>query len=70
MKTRLTVTAAAATAALLLVPVAASAATGAEYGDQVSQHVTTQTGFTGDHNPGVHHQGFSGWDGMIHPAMG
>lgn len=66
MKTRLTATAAAAAAALLPVPVAASATTGAAYGEQISQHVTTQIGFTGDHNRGVHHQGFSGWDGTIH----
>ena len=50
------------TAALVLIPAAASAATGT--GQEFGQHVVTcaQTmGFDGMHNPGMH-QGFSGWD--------
>jgi hypothetical protein len=40
---------------------AASAATGSAF----SEHVRTcqqEMGFTGTHNPGVMHQGLSGWD--------
>ncbi len=42
-------------------PVAA-AEDGAAYGACVAHHATTEGGFTGDHNPGMH-RGFSGWVG-------
>ncbi|NUT37107.1 MAG: hypothetical protein HOV79_28960 [Hamadaea sp.] len=57
-------TAAAVAAALILAaPAAAQAGTGAEYGDHISTCAQTM-GFTGSHNPGVHHHGYAGWDGM------
>lgn len=34
--------------------------TGRDFGEHHSLHAQTM-GFDGDHNPGVHHQGFSGW---------
>ncbi len=43
-------------------PVAA-AGDGAAYGAMVSEHARMHGGFSGDHNPGVMHQGFSGWQG-------
>ncbi len=42
-------------------PVAA-AEDGAAYGACVAHHATTEGGFTGDHNPGMH-RGFAGWVG-------
>lgn len=51
------------TAALLLTasPVsAAPAAVPSPYADHVV-HCAQADGFTGTHNPGVHHQGYSGW---------
>ena len=61
---RTAVTAALASAALVLVTPAAQAdtATGADFG----QHVRTCAqvmGFTGSHNPGMH-RGYAGWNGM------
>jgi hypothetical protein len=51
-----TLVVAAPTAALADVP------TGAEYGQHVRDCAQTM-GFTGEHNPGMHH-GYAGWDGM------
>jgi len=43
-------------------PAAADQAAGADFGQHV--RVCAQTmGFTGAHNPGMHH-GYAGWDGM------
>jgi hypothetical protein len=47
----------------------AMAATGAggagkAYGQHHAAMAQEMGGFTGDHNPGVMHQGFSGWMGM------
>ena len=42
-------------------PVAATS-DGAAYGACVAHHATTQGGFSGEHNPGMH-VGFSGWPG-------
>jgi len=42
-------------------PVAA-AGEGAEFGACVTHHATTESGFSADHNPGMH-QGFAGWSG-------
>ena len=43
-------------------PVAASAqTTGAGFGQHV-RHCAQTMGFSGTHNPGMHH-GFAGWDG-------
>ena len=50
-------------AALLIASPVAATGTGAEYGAMVSEHARSHGGFTGDHNPGVMHQGFSGWSG-------
>ncbi len=58
MRKRLIVTTV-VTTALMLLPAAASASTDT-FGSHVSQHAQ-QHGFTGDHNPGVLHQGASGW---------
>ena len=60
--------AAGAAAALLALPVAASAqsgqdATGRGFGQHVSQCAHLMGGFSGDHNPGMHH-GYAGWDGQ------
>ncbi len=54
-----------ATGALLALLIGASpvaAGTGAEFGDCVAHHATTEGGFTADHNPGMH-QGLAGWPG-------
>ena len=42
-------------------PVAA-AGDGAAYGGCVVHHATTEGGFSGSHNPGMH-RGFAGWTG-------
>lgn len=59
-----------AQAALLATPLVALVLTAAPaaalddvpnpYADHVV-HCAQDMGFTGSHNPGVHHQGFSGW---------
>jgi hypothetical protein len=57
------ITAAVAVTLVVAAPTAALASTptGAEYGQHV--RVCAQTmGFSGEHNPGMHH-GFSEWDG-------
>jgi hypothetical protein len=61
---RIVLTIAVATAMLLAIPVAAAAATptGADYGQHVRACAQTM-GFSGDHNPGMHH-GYADWDGM------
>ena len=43
-------------------PVAAATGGGSAYGACVAHHATTESGFSGDHNPGMH-QGFAGWAG-------
>jgi hypothetical protein len=59
-----------ATLALTLVLAApALAATGAggagrDYGQHHAEHARAMGGFSGEMNPGVMHQGFSGWMGM------
>lgn len=56
--------AAAATLALVSLLVGASAVAaagdGAAYGGCVAHHATTESGFSSDHNPGMH-RGFAGW---------
>jgi len=42
-------------------PALAADATGADYSAHVRQ-CQQATGFSGTHNPGVMHRGFSGWD--------
>ena len=62
---RIAVAAAVAGAALVLAtPAAAHAdrATGADFGQHIRTCAQTM-GFTGDHNPGMHH-GYAGWSGM------
>ena len=52
-----------AAGALLTVVIGASpvaAGGGAAYGACVAHHATTERGFSGDHNPGMH-RGFAGW---------
>ena len=53
-----------AATAIALVPVTASAqtATGRDFGQHVAQCAQLMGGFSGSHNPGMHH-GFAGWDG-------
>ncbi len=55
----------AATAAVVLAMAAAPAGavepTGCEFADHVRM-AKAHTGFDGTHNPGVMHQGFSGWE--------
>ena len=48
----------------LLVGASPTAATsdGASYGACVAHHATTERGFSGDHNPGMH-RGFADWPG-------
>ncbi|GAA3857444.1 hypothetical protein GCM10022380_88490 [Amycolatopsis tucumanensis] len=58
--------------AVLAVPVlsAPAWAAAAPEANQFGQHVrqcAQQHGFTGDHNPGMHH-GAAGWDGMSCPV--
>ena len=65
---RLTVLALAAMLSLA-VAVPAFAATGAdgagrEFGQHHATHAQEMGGFTGEMNPGVMHQGFSGWMGQ------
>lgn len=43
---------------------AETAPTGRDFGCHVSSHAQT-AGFGQDLNPGEHHRGFSGWDGML-----
>ena len=53
-----------AATAVALLPVTASAATatGPDFGQHVANCAELMGGFSGSHNPGVHH-GFAGWDG-------
>lgn len=57
------VVSAAAAAALvgLVVSAPAQASSGRDYADHV-RACQQEMGFSGTHNPGVMHQGFSGWD--------
>ena len=51
------------TAALTFaIPAAPALADASSYGQHVRDCAQTMTGFTGDHNPGMH-RGASGWDG-------
>jgi hypothetical protein len=43
---------------------AATTTAGRDYGLHHATHAQEMTGFTGTENPGVMHQGFSGWTGM------
>lgn len=43
---------------------AADTTAGRDYGLHHATHAQEMTGFTGTENPGVMHQGFSGWAGM------
>jgi hypothetical protein len=52
----------------LVLAAPALAATGAggagrDYGQHHAEHARTMGGFSGEMNPGVMHQGFSGWMG-------
>jgi hypothetical protein len=40
-------------------PASADPGPGRDFGQHVAEH---HDEFTGDHNPGVHHRGFSGWE--------
>jgi hypothetical protein len=37
---------------------------GRDFGRHHADMAVEMQGFTGEMNPGVHHQGFSGWPGM------
>jgi hypothetical protein len=58
---RVTLAAALGATIVLLTP-AAAFASGPDYGQHVRTCAQTM-GFTGEHNPGMHH-GYAGWDGM------
>lgn len=62
MKRRIALLFAAISIAGLVAAAPAFAATGAQFGDHVSDHAQAMTGFSGEMNPGMH-QGFSGWMG-------
>jgi len=47
----------------LSVAAPAFAATGLDFGQHHATHAQEMGGFTGTMNPGVMHQGFSGWTG-------
>lgn len=50
------------TVVLAMAAAPAFASTGREFGSEhVAKHATEMGGFTGDHNPGVHHTGYAGW---------
>ena len=46
------------------VPAFAATGTGVDYGTHHADHAQEAGGFTGTMNPGVMHQGFSGWMGV------
>lgn len=50
--------------ALSLTVAAPAFATGVEYGQHHASHAREMGGFTGTMNPGVKHQGYSGWAEM------
>lgn len=54
------------TSALAAPALAATGAGGAgrDYGQHIAAHAQEMGGFTGNMNPGVMHQGFSGWTGV------
>lgn len=54
------------TLALAAPALAATGAGGAgrDYGQHIAAHAQEMGGFTGNMNPGVMHQGFSGWTGV------
>ena len=62
--TRMIRLAVAATAllALLIGATPVAAGTGAQFGACVAHHATSEGGFTGDHNPGMH-ESVAGWPG-------
>ncbi len=64
---RITASVAAATALVAVTAGTASAEEPAErhFAEHVRMHAS-DTGFSGSHNPGVMHQGFSGWDASHH----
>ncbi len=59
---RLALAAGALLALLIGASPVAAAGGGAAYGACVAHHATTEGGFSGEHNPGMH-RGFSGWSG-------
>lgn len=66
-KTMLTALLALALVLAMAVPAFAvngSGGAGMEYGLHHAEHAIAEGGFTGTHNPGVLHKGFSGWTGV------
>jgi hypothetical protein len=62
---RIVIRSALAGAAVALAATAAATSAQASPGSDYSEHVRAcqqEMGFSGTHNPGVMHQGFSGWD--------
>ncbi len=55
------VTMLALTVVLAMSAAPAFAATGREFGRHHAEHATEMGGFTGGHNPGVDHRGYSDW---------
>lgn len=48
----------------LAAPALAATGAGRDYGQHIAAHAQEMGGFTGNMNPGVMHQGFSGWTGV------
>ena len=59
---RLVLAAGALLALLVAASPVAAAGDGAAFGACVAHHATTERGFGGDHNPGMH-RGFADWPG-------
>lgn len=57
---RLALAAGAMLALLVAASPVAAAGDGATYGACVAEHATSEGGFSGDHNPGMH-RGFADW---------
>lgn len=64
-KLRLALAAVALLALLVGASPVAAAVDGADFGACVAHHATTEGGFSGEHNPGMH-QGFARWPGCPH----
>ncbi len=64
---RLALAAGALLAVLIGASPVAAAGNGAAYGACVAHHATTEGGFSGDHNPGMH-RGFAGSNGSCEHA--
>jgi hypothetical protein len=62
LRFRLAIAAGALLALLIGASPVAAAGSGADFGACVAHHATSEGGFNGIHNPGMH-RGFAGWTG-------